>query len=119
MSLIFGIFWLITEPGEASTVFTMFGTDISKALGQIDWMIVKVTQLGEGRGCEIDLCQGGTCLRVPPQLHRWRLQGVVRGPPSGLCGEEEQALCPGQDGGLSKKCFNGNQYSKVVPIAID
>ena len=48
MSLIFGIFWLITEPGEASTVFIMFGTDTSKALGQIDWMIVKVTHLGEG-----------------------------------------------------------------------
>ena len=36
------IFGLITEPGENTTIFTMFGTDPKKGLNHIDWVIVKV-----------------------------------------------------------------------------
>ena len=35
------IFGLITEPGENTTIFTMFGTDVKPSQG-INWIIVKV-----------------------------------------------------------------------------
>ena len=35
------IFGLITEPGENTTVFTMFGTQASPSAG-IDWIIIRV-----------------------------------------------------------------------------
>ena len=103
------------EPGEASTVFIMFGTDSSKALGPDRLHDSEGDTVGGGRGCESDLCLDGTCLSVPPQLHRWRLQGVIPGPPSGLCGQEKQALCPGQEGGLPVKSSKG-QLLQQKPI---
>jgi hypothetical protein len=41
------IFGLITEPGENTTVFTMFGTK-AKPGQPIDWIIVKVRSLYVG-----------------------------------------------------------------------
>ena len=57
------------EPGEASTVFTMFGTDTSKALGPDRLDDSEGDTVGGGRGCKSDLCLGGTCLSVPPQQY--------------------------------------------------
>ena len=57
------------EPGKASSVFTMLETDTYKAMELKDWMIVKVVILWKG-GVVSDLCLGGLCLGVPPQLHR-------------------------------------------------
>ena len=36
------IFGLITEPGENTTVFTMFGTQAAPSATKIDWIIIKV-----------------------------------------------------------------------------
>ena len=40
--------WTDNRARRGHYCLTMFGTDTSKALVKIDWMIVKVTHLGEG-----------------------------------------------------------------------
>ena len=89
----------------------MFGTDSSKALGPDRLHDSEGDTVGGGRGCESDLCLGGTCLSVPPQRCPRNCTAVdykewfVALPQD--CGQEEQALCPGQEGGLSEKSFKG------------
>ena len=104
------IFGLITEPGENTTVFTMFGTQSSPS-PTIDWIIVRVdlrsvfdrnctdvdykdwSPAAPGQGKDIDLEQLAEMLRVAVDNRRlWRDACVVDQDIDALTGSGEEAL---------------------------